>query len=65
MSLSKEAIEEFKKIWKEDFGKEISDQEAYESGSNLVNFFKLLYEIDQRNKRDGTASKQKRNNKSS
>ncbi len=50
MLLSKESIKEFKKIYKEEFGKEISDQKAYETGDNLVNFFKLLYKIDRRNK---------------
>lgn len=34
MRLSKEAIEEFKKIYKEEFGKEISDKEAYEMGTD-------------------------------
>lgn len=42
MQLSKEAIEEFKQIYKEGTGEEISDQKAYETGSRLVNFFALL-----------------------
>lgn len=50
MLLSKESIKEFKKIYKEEFGEEISDQKACEKGSNLINFFKLLYKIDKRNK---------------
>lgn len=52
MQPSKEAIKEFKQIYKKEFGKEISDQEAYEQGSRLVNFFKLLYEIDSRGKNE-------------
>lgn len=36
MQLSKEAIKEYKEIHKKVFGKEISDQEAYEQGSNLL-----------------------------
>jgi len=46
--LSKESIEEYKKIYKDKFGKEISDQEALEQGTNLLNFFKLLYDCDRR-----------------
>ena len=43
MSLSKESIEEFKKIYKEKYGKELNDQEAYESASNLLGLFDALY----------------------
>jgi len=50
MPLSKESIEEFKKIWKKELGEEISDQKAYEEGIRLVNFFKLLYKIGAREK---------------
>ena len=48
--LSKESIKEFKKIYKEEFGEEISDKEAFEQGTNLVNFFGLLHKIDVRGK---------------
>jgi len=44
MSLSKERIEEFKAIFKKEYGKELSDQEAYESATNLMNFAEVLYE---------------------
>ena len=44
MSLSKETIEEFKEIFKKEYGKELSDQEAYESATNLTGFFEVLYE---------------------
>ncbi|MFA7286733.1 MAG: hypothetical protein WC052_03690 [Patescibacteria group bacterium] len=50
MEPSKEAIEEFRKIYKKEIGKELSDAEAYESAYNLLNFFKLLMDIDMRNK---------------
>ena len=46
MPLSKGSIEEFKKIWKKEFGEEISDQKACEEGTRLINFFKLLYKIN-------------------
>lgn len=44
--LSPKAIKEFKKIFKEEFGKELSDKEAFESGTNLLNYFKLLLKIN-------------------
>ncbi|MCX6717212.1 MAG: hypothetical protein NTU76_00865, partial [Candidatus Taylorbacteria bacterium] len=43
MSLSKERIDEFKKIYKEKFNKELTDAEASESANNLVGFFELLW----------------------
>ena len=42
MSLSKESIEEFKEIFKKEYGKELSDQEAYESATNLIGFVEVL-----------------------
>ncbi|MFH1694554.1 MAG: hypothetical protein ABH880_02255 [Patescibacteria group bacterium] len=50
MQLSREEIEEFQTIYKKEFGKEISYEEASESAHNLVNFFSLLLDIDRRNK---------------
>jgi len=44
MSFSKESINEFKEIYKKEYGKELSDQEAYESATNLMGFVKILYE---------------------
>lgn len=46
MQLSKEAIEEFKQIYKEEFGEEISDQETQEQGSRLIALFKTLWQIE-------------------
>ena len=43
MSLSKEQIEEFKTIYKKEFGKEISDSEAYEQGTKLVRLLEILH----------------------
>jgi len=43
MSLSKEAIEEFKEIYRQEFGEEISDQKALELALNLLNLFKVIY----------------------
>lgn len=41
--LSKEAIEEFKKIHKEHYGEDITDQEALELAQNLLNVYKIVY----------------------
>jgi hypothetical protein len=51
MSLSNEAVAEFKEIYKNEFDKEMSDAEARESGERLVGLFKLLLEIDRRDRR--------------
>ncbi len=44
MSLPKQAINEFKEIYKDQYNKELSDAEASEAANNLVDFFKLLYD---------------------
>lgn len=41
--LSKEALEQFKAIWKEEYGKEIPDAEALELGTNLLTIFAHIY----------------------
>jgi len=43
MQLSKEAIEEFKQIYKAEFGEEISDQEATEKAIRLINLIRVIY----------------------
>lgn len=43
MHISDEKIEEYRKIYKEQFGEEISKEEAREQGINLVNLMKLIY----------------------
>ena len=43
MSLSEEAIEEFKDIYYREFGRIISDEEAQEMGHNLLSLFKIIY----------------------
>lgn len=48
MEPSKESIAKFKEIYKREYDKELNDQEAYESASNLLNFFELMYEIDRK-----------------
>ena len=41
--LSKEALEDFKKIWREQFGEDISDEKAVEEGINLLTMFDAIY----------------------
>jgi len=53
MQLSKEAIEEYKKIYKEVEGKEISDEEAREQGTRLINLIKLVYKPDNNKQKNG------------
>lgn len=43
MPLSKEAIEEFKEIYKKEFGEEISDQEALEKATKLLRLIEIVY----------------------
>jgi hypothetical protein len=43
MQLSQKAINDFKKIYFMEVGKRISDNQANEMGSKLLNFFKLIY----------------------
>jgi len=41
--LSTQALQEFKEIWKQEFGEEISDDLAIEEGINLLTFFNAIY----------------------
>jgi hypothetical protein len=51
MSLSEKSIEEFKEIYRKEYGKELSQAEAFEAANNLVNFFRLLVEQDEKDQR--------------
>ncbi len=41
--ISKEALEEFKKIWKDEFSEDISDQKALDLAINLLTIFNVIY----------------------
>lgn len=41
--LSNEALQAFKKIYKEEYGKEITDEEAEDLGFNLLTLFSHIY----------------------
>jgi len=41
--LSKKALDEFKIIWREQFGEEISDEKAMESATKLLTLMDAVY----------------------
>ncbi len=41
--LSQKAIDEYKTIYKKEFGKDITDAEAAEQGMKLLRLFKIIY----------------------
>ena len=41
--ISETALQEFKKLWLEEFGEEISDEQAMEVGSKLLSLFDHIY----------------------
>jgi len=43
MQLSKEALEEFKRIYEAEFEEKISDQEATEKATRLINLMRVIY----------------------
>ena len=43
MTLSKRAIDEYKEIYLKKFGKKITDAEALEQGTKLINMMKVIY----------------------
>lgn len=47
---SDDFIKFIKKMEKENTGKNLSNQEAWEGANNLIGFFDLLLKIDRRNK---------------
>ena len=49
MQLTKEAIEEFKELYFQEYGRKISDKEALEKGIRLLKLFQVIYRpIDKR-----------------
>jgi len=43
MRLSKEALEEFKQIYKEEFGEDLTDAEAEEMATRVMRLYELLF----------------------
>jgi hypothetical protein len=48
MNPKKETIEEFKKMYQEEFGEEISDTQAYEKFLGLVNLLRAILKVPTR-----------------
>ena len=48
--LSDKAIQEYKDVFKKEFGQDLTDKEAREQGERLVKFFEILIKIDQKSK---------------
>lgn len=44
MQLSNKAINDFKKIYLEEFGVDLTDEEANKKGLELLEFMKLIYQ---------------------
>lgn len=49
--LSDKAIQEYKEIFKNEYGQDLTDAESREQGERLLKFFEILIKIDQRNKK--------------
>jgi len=46
MRISKEALDEFKIIWKVTYGTEIEDEKAHKYATQLLKILKAVYGID-------------------
>jgi len=43
MQLSREDLDEFKQIMKEDYGVELDDKETHRLATKVINLFKIIY----------------------
>ena len=43
MEVTPQALEEFKRIYRKEFGEDISDDEALEMAQRVLTFFSLIY----------------------
>jgi len=50
--LSDKAVQEFKNIFKKEYGQELTDAEAREQGERLVKFFEILIRADRRTRKN-------------
>jgi len=62
--VSEKALQEFKKLWREEFGEDISDEKALEEATALLTMFDVIYrpipkawsdEYDKNHQTNGTA----------
>ena len=50
MQFSDDSLEEFQRIWKQEYGTEITKEQAREYGQSFVHYFRILMEMDRRSK---------------
>ena len=62
--ISKEALEEFKRIWKKQFNEDISDEKALKSGTKLLILMNAIYCPIKKEWLKGSENKYKQNGKS-
>lgn len=46
--LSDKSVQEFKEIFKKEYGQDLTDTEAREQGERLLKYFEILIKIDRR-----------------
>jgi len=56
MRLSRETIEEFRKIYKQEFGEDITDKEAYDKFLRLVNLLRVVLKEPSPNARNNISA---------
>lgn len=59
--ISETALQEFKRLWLEEFGEEISDEQAMEVGTNLLNLFNHIYRPVKKSWLEEVSDKEKTN----
>lgn len=59
MPLDQKQLNELDDIFREDYGKELSQKELFEIGTGLISYFKLLSKIYWRNKLKGRSYEEK------
>lgn len=48
MAISDDSVQEFKRIFKDKYAKDMTDEEAREAGENLVGLFEIFWQISQK-----------------
>ncbi len=48
MEISPESVQDFKRIFQEQYGVKMNDEDSRESAQNLVDLFELLIKVDRR-----------------
>ena len=59
VNLSRESVEEFRRIFKEVYGADYTYEEAWEAAHNLVGFFDLLARLDFKQKQEARKKSEK------